>query len=86
MIPRGSRVANHGKIRHQKKQGEQKPTAVAPMVGEEAESEDGGTFKMQERSRVHCVHVASTYQIDGAASGLQPVAFPKTNVGPLLRR
>jgi hypothetical protein len=39
-------VANHGEIGHKKKYRKQKPTAVAPMVGEETQSEDGGSFEM----------------------------------------
>jgi len=39
-------VADHGKIGHQKEQDEQEPTAVAPMVGKETDSEDDGPFEM----------------------------------------
>ena len=56
-------VAEHREIRHKKQQGKLKPTAVAPMVGEETEDENSGTFEMQEWSRGHGVYVASPYQI-----------------------
>jgi hypothetical protein len=36
---------NHGEIGHKEKYRKQKPTAVAPMVGEETQSEDGGSFE-----------------------------------------
>jgi hypothetical protein len=46
-------VADHGKIRHEKKQKEQKPTAVIPLIGDEAGDKDGGTFQVEKWLWVH---------------------------------
>jgi uncharacterized protein (UPF0210 family) len=40
-------VTDHGRVRYQKKQDEQKPTAVVPMIGEEAGDKDGGSFEVE---------------------------------------
>jgi len=56
-------VAKHREIRDKKQQGKLEPTAVARMIGEETEGEDGGTFKMKKRSRGHNTYVVSRYQI-----------------------
>ena len=51
-------IADHRNIGHKKEQYEFNPAAMVPSVRQDAEDENGGAFKLQEKLRVHGVHVA----------------------------
>ena len=53
--PSSGGVAEHREIRQKKQQGKLKPTAVTPVVREEADDQYCGTFWVQKWSRVHGV-------------------------------
>jgi hypothetical protein len=40
------KIPEHRNIRHKQQYGKLKPTAVAPMIGEDAQTEDGGAFEV----------------------------------------
>ena len=46
-------VIDHGQIWHEEEQDEKNPTAVIPLIGEEAGDEHGGTFEVEKWSGVH---------------------------------
>jgi hypothetical protein len=46
-------VADHRDIRHEKEQDEQKPTAMVPLIGDEAGNENGGPFEVEKLFRKH---------------------------------
>ena len=61
-------VAEHREIRQKKQQGKLKPTAVAPMVREEADDQYCGTFQAQEWSRVYGVLLSALKRDNGPAT------------------
>ena len=55
---RARHIADHRNVGHKKKQDEFEPAATVPPVRQDAQDENGGAFKLQEKLRVHGVHVA----------------------------